>query len=88
MPPSHPPKNSHLEQARALKVILITNRGSKIFRHQEFDSQVYEFLENRWRVRYHDNDGDELTRQEMKWFIRRGRMLVVELVEFRAWRVL
>ena len=65
--------NPHLERAGALQVFPIGTRGIKSFQGQDQEGQVYDYHDRKWRVRYLDNDWEELTRRELEQFVRKGR---------------
>ena len=69
--------NPNLERARALKVFPIGTRDIKSFHGQDQEGQVYDYNDKKWRVRYPDNDWEELTRREMEQFVRKGRRVSV-----------
>lgn len=50
----------------------IGTRESKPFGYQELEDHVCDYLDNGWRVRYRDNDYEELERDQMERFIRKA----------------
>jgi len=62
-------KLRRLDRDEALQVYPIGTRGSKRFGNQDFKGQVYGYKDNLWRVRYQDNDWEELNRGEMDKFV-------------------
>ena len=65
--------NPHLERAQALQVFPIGTRGMKSFHGQDQEGQEYGYYDKTWRVRYPDNDWEELTRRQMEQFVRKGQ---------------
>ena len=63
----------NLERGQALQVFLIGTRGIKSFHGQDQEGQVYGYHDKNWRVRYPDNDWEELTRREMEQLVTKGR---------------
>ena len=64
-------RTKHLSREEALDLFPIGTRGIKTFGNQDFQGQVYSFLDGMWRVRYVDNDWEDLTRAQMERFVRR-----------------
>ena len=64
-------KTKHLSREEALDLFPIGTRGIKSFGNQDFQGQVYSFLDGMWRVRYVDNDWEDLTRAQMERFVQK-----------------
>ena len=65
-----PRKLRRLGRNEALQVYPIGTRGAKWFGEQKFEGQVYGYRDNLWRVRYQDNDWEEMDRRDMGRFVK------------------
>lgn len=60
------------EPRSSSSAVLQNERHKKIPSSRLREDEVYDVVDKRWRVRYLDIGWEELTRQEMESFVRRG----------------